>query len=104
MYSILNESLGWSETSLPSEKLMLISDSLAADGAFLLPHFINYYIKSKQRVIIVGLEQGFSHYLTICKKLVRRNDLLSLAVDWNLIVLIVSFSQPVFLTMHASCL
>lgn len=71
MYSILNESLGWSETSLPSEKLMLISDSLSADGAFLLPHFINFYVKSKQRVIIVGLEQGFSHYLSICKKLVR---------------------------------
>lgn len=71
MYSILNESLGWSETSLPTEKQVLITDSLSAEGAFLLPHFINYFVKSKQRVILVGLEQGFGHYSTICKKLVR---------------------------------
>lgn len=71
MYSILNEALGWKEDVLPTEKLMLISDSLAADGAFLLPHFVNFYIKNKQRVVLVGLEQGFSHYLALSKKLVR---------------------------------
>lgn len=71
MYPVFNEALGWKESQLPTEKLMLISDSLAADGAFLLPHFINLFVKSKQRVVLVGLEQGFSHYLSICKKLVR---------------------------------
>ena len=71
MYTILNEALNWKEDALPTEKSILVSDSLAADGAFLLPHFINFYIKAKQRVVLVGLEQGFSHYLSVSKKLVR---------------------------------
>lgn len=70
MYDALNSVFGWSETNLPKERYILISDSFTSDGSFLLNHFINMYIKGNHRVCLIGFEQSFIHYFSVCRKLV----------------------------------
>lgn len=74
MYDALNNVFGWSESNLPKEKFILISDSFTSDGSFLLNHFINMYIKGDHRVCLVGLDQSFIHYFSVCRKLVCLYD------------------------------
>jgi hypothetical protein len=67
-FSELGSVFHWCPT-LPTG-FVLISDVLEADGSFLLQHFINGYVKGGCHTTIVGLENGFSHYFGIGRKLV----------------------------------
>lgn len=65
----LNSVFTWCSPTLPTG-LLLITDVLEADGSFLLHHFITAYVKGGCHTTIVGLENGFSHYFSIGRKLV----------------------------------
>eukprot|EP01127_Copromyxa_protea_P008209 TRINITY_DN1877_c0_g1_i1.p1 TRINITY_DN1877_c0_g1~~TRINITY_DN1877_c0_g1_i1.p1 ORF type:complete len:279 (+),score=51.29 TRINITY_DN1877_c0_g1_i1:518-1354(+) len=58
----------WCSPTLPTG-FVLITDVLEADGSFLLQHFITAYTKSGNHTTLVGLENGFSHYFGIGRKL-----------------------------------
>ncbi|ELR14779.1 angiotonin transactivated protein 1 isoform 2, putative [Acanthamoeba castellanii str. Neff] len=69
MYRELSTILNWPEPHFPTGKFILIRDSLEADGAVLLPHFVFGYLKANKRALLVGLEQSFFHYSGVGRKL-----------------------------------
>jgi hypothetical protein len=73
MYRELSTILNWPEAPhFPTTgKFILVRDSLEADGAVLLPHFLFGYLKADKRALLVGLEQSFFHYSGVGRKLVR---------------------------------
>jgi hypothetical protein len=77
MYNDLNSVLNWSEAKLPSEKLIVIEDSIRSDGSFLLHHFMNMFLKAEQRVCLVGFEQTLTHYFLVARKLVSKINSIS---------------------------
>lgn len=58
----------WSAVSPPANEFVLINDSLASDGSFLLHHFISLYLKGGHSVCLVTAAQPLSHYDAISRK------------------------------------
>lgn len=52
-----------------SAQSLLITDTLRAEGNFLLHHFLNSSLRRGDKVLFVGLEQSFFHYSSVSKKL-----------------------------------
>jgi len=71
MFRELNALLDLPETHLPTGRFVLIKDTLQADGAVLLPHFLFGYLKTGKRAALLGLEQSVFHYTAVGRKLVR---------------------------------
>lgn len=70
-YESLDEALSFPEDNLvPIKKSVLITDTLSAQGNFLLHHFIANQLKANKHVVLVGFTQKFEHYSTIGRKLV----------------------------------
>jgi hypothetical protein len=55
---------------LPHGTSALITDTLQADGSFILHHFLHLYLKAGKTVCLVGLEQSLFHYVSVGRKLV----------------------------------
>lgn len=55
---------------LPKGQLILIADTIRADGSFLLHHFIHMFLKGNSASCVVGLEQSLFHYFNVARKLV----------------------------------
>ncbi|CAJ0833452.1 5976_t:CDS:2 [Entrophospora sp. SA101] len=69
-YESLDEALSFPEDNLiPIKKSVLITDTLSAQGNFLLHHFIANQLKVNKHVVLVGFTQKFEHYSTIGRKL-----------------------------------
>jgi len=69
MFRELNALLDLPETHLPTGRFVLIKDTLQADGAVLLPHFLFGYLKTGKRAALLGLEQSVFHYTAVGRKL-----------------------------------
>lgn len=65
----LDSVFNWSSTNLPDFPLTVITDSLNCDGGFLLHHWLSLYTKGLHPIVLVGIENGFTHYFNIGKKL-----------------------------------
>jgi hypothetical protein len=83
MYRELSTILNWPEPHFPTGKFILIRDSLEADGAVLLPHFVFGYLKANKRALLVGLEQSFFHYSGVGRKLVPSQIIKILIINSN---------------------
>lgn len=70
---MLEEALGWTN-SPPRHTVLLIKDSVAASGSFLLHYLLNKVLASPDAaapnplVIFVGLNEPFSHYNKVARK------------------------------------
>lgn len=49
----------------------LITDTVQAEGGFILQHYLNKSLKNGQYVCFLALEQSFFHYFNISRKLVE---------------------------------
>ncbi|KAI8068378.1 hypothetical protein BC940DRAFT_299824 [Gongronella butleri] len=68
-YDTLDAALAFPSNVPPSQSHIVITDSLKANGNFLLHHFIGNQVKAGQRVVLVGLAQILNHYFLINRKL-----------------------------------
>ncbi|CAG8465518.1 12698_t:CDS:2 [Dentiscutata erythropus] len=68
-YQTLDVALSFKNNLTPLKSSILITDTLSAQGNFLVHHFIVNQIKADKHVILVGLAQIFNHYLNIGRKL-----------------------------------
>ena len=71
-FQSLDSALAFPENIPPAGFHIIITDTLAADGSFLLHHFIANQLKAEQPLVLVGLTQIVNHYVLIARKLVRR--------------------------------
>eukprot|EP00128_Syssomonas_multiformis_P016106 Colp12_sorted_trinity150504_noHs@36286 len=69
MFADLNGALGFSDSAPPAGLLILGTDTLEADGNFLIHHFIGLHLKGCHNVCLVAFAQIFHHYLAVSKKL-----------------------------------
>jgi hypothetical protein len=83
MFAELTHSLAISSSTdesqrglLPDGCFMLISDTLMADGSFVLHHFIHSYLKCGYGVSLVAFEQSYFHYQNIGRKLVSNKHII----------------------------
>ncbi|KAF0372994.1 elongator complex protein 6 [Gigaspora margarita] len=68
-YQTLEQALSFKNNLAPLKRSILITDTLLAQGNFLVHHFIVNQIKADKHVVLVGLSQNFNHYLNIGRKL-----------------------------------
>ncbi|CAG8782658.1 18918_t:CDS:2, partial [Racocetra persica] len=68
-YQTLDIALLFKNNLVPLKSSILITDTLSAQGNFLIHHFIVNQLKADKHVVLVGLSQLFNHYLNIGKKL-----------------------------------
>src|SRR4051794_1664501 len=79
-YTTLDAALGFTSSSNSSDSSnllpppcthILITDTIHAEGNFLLHHFILNNVKAGKHVLVVGFAQVLAHYIAIGRKLVR---------------------------------
>ncbi|CAG8597863.1 16490_t:CDS:2 [Cetraspora pellucida] len=102
-YQTLDIALSFKNNLVPLKRSIIITDTLSAQGNFLIHHFIVNQIKADKNVVLVGLSQLFNHYLNIGKKLVRRRILQRHALLLKLthlidIIILISIVKGVNLT------
>ncbi|ORX56949.1 hypothetical protein DM01DRAFT_1320069 [Hesseltinella vesiculosa] len=68
-YDTLNAVLAFPDNIAPSQTHLVITDTLNANGNFLLHHFISNHLKADRRVVLIGLSQIYNHYFLINRKL-----------------------------------
>ncbi|ORX77336.1 hypothetical protein K493DRAFT_245396 [Basidiobolus meristosporus CBS 931.73] len=74
-YATLHSAFHWEDTEHflpPRGKNFLITDTLGANGDFLLYHFLTTFLKPTSvntRVVLVGFSQIFNHYNLVARKL-----------------------------------
>ncbi len=71
MFKELNAILNWPDPYFPSGQLILVKDTLHADGSVLLHHFLCGYLKADKSACVVAFEQSFFHYFSAARKLAR---------------------------------
>ena len=65
MFPQLSSCLGKAESS----KVVTVSELAPDKAGFVLHHFISRWLKTGQKVVIVGLEHSFGHYHSVGIKL-----------------------------------
>jgi len=66
MFTDLNHFLEWEGAQ---GQLILLLDSIHAEGSFLLHHFLHWFLKNNDNVCVAALDQSLFHYFNIGKKL-----------------------------------
>jgi len=69
MFPHINDALNNISLASLDGCFLLITDTLKADGSFLLHHFLHWFIKEKKFVVLTGLEQSYFHYFNVGRKL-----------------------------------
>jgi KaiC/GvpD/RAD55 family RecA-like ATPase len=69
MFTELNNILLYEQGNTPVGKLISIFQDFNSDSAYLIHHFLSYFLKAGDNVCLVGLAQSFGHYNNVCQKL-----------------------------------
>lgn len=68
MFPELNSILEWDSQGPPDEKCITVLER-GSDASFVVHHSLCYYIKNNYNVCFLALQQSFSHYANVAKKL-----------------------------------
>ncbi|KAM4568607.1 elongator complex protein 6 [Fundulus diaphanus] len=68
MFTELNSILSSSPDSFTPGEFILVSDR-QSDASFLIHHFLSFYLRSRCKVVFLGLVQSFRHYSAVSQRL-----------------------------------